>query len=81
MSATMVSALQGLSVMRRFLAALFLLTALGSRAESKPIHPIPNQPKPTFVEWLIKKVIGPIVVEGAKNLVADAVRSAIVAAL
>jgi hypothetical protein len=77
----MVSALQHIGVMRRLLAALLLVTALGSRAESRPVHPIPNQPKPTFVEWLIKKVIGPIVVEGAKGLVATAVRSAIVAAL
>jgi hypothetical protein len=77
----MVSPLQQLGVMRRFLAGLLLVIALSSRAESKPFHPIPNQPKPTFVGWLIKKVIAPIVVEGAKDLVASAVRSAIVAAL
>ncbi len=78
---TMVSALQHLRVMKRFLAALVLVTLLGGVADTKPVHPIPNQPKPTFVGWLIKKVIGPIVVTGAKDLVATAIRSAIVAAL
>jgi hypothetical protein len=75
------SALQRLRVMRRFLTALVLVTLLGGAAESKPVHPIPDQPKPTFVWWLMRQVIGPIVVAGAKDLVASAVRSAICAAL
>jgi hypothetical protein len=67
--------------MKRFVAALLLVTVLAGAARAQPARPLPPQPKPTFARWLIKKVIGPVVVAGAKDLLVSAIRSAIVAAL
>jgi hypothetical protein len=67
--------------MRRFVAALVLVTAFAGAAEARPIRPAPPQTKPTFVTWLMRKVIGPIVIAGAKDLAATAIRSAIVSVL
>jgi hypothetical protein len=71
--------------MRRFVAALLVVTVLAGAAQARPMRPVPQQPKPTWVVRLLRNVIGPILVAGAvagvKDLLAGAIRSAIVAAL
>jgi len=67
--------------MRRFVAALVLVTVLGGVAQAGPRRPVPQQAKPTLVVRVLRQVIGPILVAGVKDLLASAIRSAIVAAL
>jgi hypothetical protein len=67
--------------MRRLLAALVLVALLGGLAEAGPARPLPPRPRPSFIGWLLKQVIAPVVVAGAKDLCASVIRSAIVAAL
>jgi hypothetical protein len=67
--------------MRRFVAALLLVGVLAGVAQAQPTRAVPQQPKPTLVVRLLRNVVGPILVAGVKDLLASAIRSAIVAVL
>jgi hypothetical protein len=47
---------------RRFVAALFLVTVLAGAAQAQPTRPVPQQPRPTLVVRLLRQVIGPVLV-------------------
>lgn len=60
---------------------MILVTVLSGAGAARPLPPVPQPPKPIFIQWLMRKVIVPVVVAGAKDLVATAIRSAIVSLL
>jgi hypothetical protein len=82
--------------MKRVLAAVVMVRLFSGVAEARPArprptvtvekvrvvrHPIPHEPRPTFVGWVVNKVMWPAVKKAVENKVTATVGAAVVAAL